>query len=73
MWLTCCGPPPFPAWPATPYRLALLPQDLSFVVKNNRKGPDGKRGDVALVNKVSGWFEPGQMSALVGGWPWGWG
>ncbi|PNW71306.1 hypothetical protein CHLRE_16g648700v5 [Chlamydomonas reinhardtii] len=41
-------------------------QDMSFIVKNNRKGPDGKHSDLALVNKVSGWFEPGQMSALMG-------
>lgn len=44
-------------------------QNLSFIVKNNKKGLDGKRSDVALVNRVSGWFEPGKMSALVSdGW-----
>ncbi len=28
-----------------------LVQDLSFIVQNSKKGPDGKRADLALVNK----------------------
>ncbi|PNH11011.1 ATP-binding cassette sub-family G member 2 [Tetrabaena socialis] len=41
-------------------------KELSFVVKNNKKSQDGTRADLALVDRVSGWFEPAQMSALMG-------
>lgn len=40
-------------------------QEVSFVVKNNKKDADGKRNELYLVNKVSGWFDPGEMAALV--------
>ncbi len=43
-------------------------QEVSFVVKNNKnnkKDADGKRHELYLVNKVSGWFDPGEMAALV--------
>ncbi|GLI69464.1 hypothetical protein VaNZ11_014081 [Volvox africanus] len=46
--------------------VTLTLQSLSFIVKNVKKGPDGKRSDLALVDKVSAWFEPGLMSALMG-------
>ncbi|PNH11015.1 ABC transporter G family member 2 [Tetrabaena socialis] len=52
------------ASPAIKVQITL--KELSFVVKNNKKSQDGTRADLALVDRVSGWFEPAQMSALMG-------
>lgn len=41
-------------------------QDMSFIVKNNRKGPDGKHSDLALVNKWVGLDVLGRRAGRVG-------
>ncbi|GLC40038.1 hypothetical protein PLESTB_001517500 [Pleodorina starrii] len=59
--------------PAGPHNFSVTVtfQNLSFFVKSSGKDPDDRirkwrEREVALLQGVSGWFEPGNMSALMG-------